>query len=81
MTPTPDFLPSAVVRCLRADRRPLPVEIEQVAARMWTEIVPGGGPWRDVDHRSVEGRRILRFARSALGLPPMPAEFRKLPEE
>ena len=76
-----DPLPAAVLRCLRSGSSPLAVEIDQVATRMWSEIEPGREPWREVDRRSAEGRRVLRLARGALGLAPMPDVYRNASEE
>jgi hypothetical protein len=62
--------PPAVVRCLRFGARPTTAEIDDVAARILSEIAPEAGPWRELSERSPMHRRALYLAQAALGLAP-----------
>ena len=58
-----------IVRCLVDGRRPAALEIERVAAGIWSEVQTGPNrlPWAELVSGSDCHRKMIRAARAALG--------------
>lgn len=61
----------AIIRCMELGIRPSQAEIDDVAARIWSEIEPSEAPWDQLKEPTGKREDALRCARVALGLPPI----------
>lgn len=67
MTKVPKW--PVLAACIGRDRIPGPVEIENLADRIWRETHPHGCPWLEVAVGSEEHRTTVAVAHAAVGLP------------
>lgn len=68
-----DSVEEAIIACMLTGRHPTPTEVSLVAARIWKEYCGRQTKsWSAVPQGSIEYRKMMSAARTALGHPPRP---------